>query len=141
MPSSHQIVAVRRSFLLVSSRNDALVANFYALLFAENPGLRAIFPQDMGAQHSKLKDMLQTALTSLNSPRALIAPLKALGARHRGYGAQSEHYPVVASTLIATLKEASGPLWTKEMEEAWGAVLGFVAEHMIAGAKEAAAAA
>ncbi|WP_116085812.1 globin domain-containing protein [Tropicimonas sp. IMCC34011] len=141
MPSSHQIVAVRRSFLLASSRDDALVANFYGLLFSENPGLRAIFPQDMRGQHSKLKDMLQTALTSLHTPRALIAPLKALGARHQGYGARPEHYPVVASTLIATLREATGPLWTEETEDAWSAVLGFVAEHMIAGAKEAAAAA
>jgi nitric oxide dioxygenase len=60
-----------------------------------------------------------------------------LGAQHVAYGARPEHYPIVASVMLASMAELAGDVWTPQIAAAWGQALNLVAGVMIDGAAEA----
>jgi hemoglobin-like flavoprotein len=90
---------------------------------------------------ARQKTMLLAALVllrkSLRNLDAIVPTLRNLGARHVGYGAEPEHYPVVGATLIASMAAVAGGDWKPEYETAWSAAFELVAGAMLAGAAEA----
>ena len=50
---------------------------------------------------------------------SLTGEIEALGARHAGYGVDSDHYAPVGEALLATLREALGEQLSDEAEDAW----------------------
>ena len=110
---------------------------FYDRLFEIAPGLRSMFPQDMRDQKRKLFVMLATAVQGLNDLDRLVPQVKALGARHAGYGVRSEHYAIVGQALIWTLERGLGAAFTPEVKLAWTRVYGLLAATMQAGASDA----
>ena len=62
-----------------------------------------------------------------------MAPLKSLGAKHAKYGVVADHYGVVATTLIATIKGKLGDGFSTDMEDALRKILTLVAETMLSG--------
>ena len=111
---------------------------FYDRLFEIAPGLRSMFPQDMRDQKRKLFVMLATAVQGLNDLDRLVPQVKALGARHAGYGVRSEHYAIVGQALIWTLERGLGKAFTPQVEWAWTRVYSLLATVMQQGAKEVA---
>ena len=111
---------------------------FYDRLFEIAPGLRSMFPQDMRDQKRKLFVMLATAVQGLNDLDRLVPQVKALGARHAGYGVRSEHYAIVGQALIWTLERGLGKAFTPQVEWAWSRVYSLLATVMQQGAKEVA---
>ena len=72
----------------------------------------------------------------------LVPVLKDLGAKHAKYGVAAEHYPVVGTAFLKTLKVGLGlVVFTPEVEAAYAAMWDVVSTTMLQGAKEAAAAA
>jgi hemoglobin-like flavoprotein len=63
--------------------------------------------------------------------------VKALGARHTGYGVKDEHYAIVGAALLWTLERGLGAAFTPEVQLAWTRVYGLLAGTMQAGAGEA----
>jgi hemoglobin-like flavoprotein len=59
--------------------------------------------------------------------------LERLGQRHRSYGAEPRHFPMVGETLIATLREAHGVDFSPALESAWRAAYARLASVMLAG--------
>jgi hemoglobin-like flavoprotein len=64
-----------------------------------------------------------------------------MGARHVGYGARPEHYPVVGAVLIDSMADVAGDAWRPEYARAWAAAFEVVSGAMLAGAADAAQAA
>ena len=62
--------------------------------------------------------------------------LRAMGARHKGYGVMDEHYATVGQALLDTLAAALGDAFTPEVRSAWTALYGAVESAMKAGALE-----
>ena len=60
-----------------------------------------------------------------------------MGARHVGYGAQPEHYPVVGEVLIGAMSQVAGDAWEPRFAPAWETAFGVVAGAMLAGAADA----
>jgi hemoglobin-like flavoprotein len=87
---------LERSFDLAARRGDGLVREFYRRLFEAEPGVRGLFPDDMRSQRAMLWTTLRTLRVSLRDLPALENTLRALGRRHAAYGAEPDHYPVVA---------------------------------------------
>ena len=112
---------------------EALVAAFYDKLFATHPEVRGMFADDMSAQIVSLSNILKLAFSKLDSVGDLVAPLKSLGAKHAEYGVVADHYGVVATTLIATIKDELGDGFSADMEDALGKILTPVAETMLSG--------
>lgn len=130
--------ALETSFDLVAPRGDELMELFYSRLFETAP---AVIPLFAGADMIRQRQMLLGALVllrrSLRNLDAVVPALRAMGARHVGYGAQPEHYVVVGSTLIGAMAELAGEDWRPVYTEAWSVAFSLVASTMIEGAAEA----
>ena len=63
--------------------------------------------------------------------------VKALGARHAGYGVTVAHYGIVGDALMWTLERGLGDAFTPEVRSAWAKVYGVLAGTMQTGAIEA----
>jgi methyl-accepting chemotaxis protein len=133
------VSTLETSFDLVASRGDELVDQFYARLFETAPSTRPIFARvDMETQKQSLLATLITVREALRDLGTVVPDLEELGARHVGYGAMPEHYPVVASVLIDTMAELGGAAWRPEYSAAWAEALQTLTEVMLRGAERAA---
>ncbi|MEU6231482.1 globin domain-containing protein [Kitasatospora sp. NPDC047058] len=121
---------LRDSFAVVERRADHLATYFYAHLFAHNPGLRALFPDEMAEQRDRLFAALTRIVLRLDDPAQLTGYLRALGRDHRKFRAAPEHYPAVGASLIAALRHFSGHSWTPEIEKTWTEAYTVIAQVM-----------
>ena len=85
-----------------------------------------MFADDMSAQIVSLANILKLAFSKLDSVGDLVAPLKSLGAKHAEYG-------VVATTLIATIKDELDDGFSSDMEDALVKILTLLAQTMLSG--------
>lgn len=137
MLTANDIALVNQSFARVLPIKDAAADLFYQRLFVIAPQLRALFPEDLSEQKHKLMAMIATAVGALNRLDTVVPAVKALGARHSGYGVTVAHYDVVAEALLWTLAQGLGDAFTPEVRAAWVKVYGVLAATMQAGAAEA----
>ncbi len=121
------------SFTSMAPNADAIAARFYDKLFAKHPPLRAMFPSDMAAQRKKLMDSLGMVIEGLRTPDAMQQRLRDLGARHTGYGARPEHYPIVCELILEAMHETSQG-WTPLIESEWRRALQLISSIMLSGA-------
>jgi hemoglobin-like flavoprotein len=135
MLTADEIELVRASFAQVVLIQDKAADLFYGRLFDIAPNLRRLFPVDMREQKRKLIQMIATAVGGLNNPDRLVPAVKALGARHAGYGVTASHYELVGEALLWTLERGLEG-FTPEVRSAWANVYGVLAGTMQAGAAE-----
>jgi methyl-accepting chemotaxis protein len=130
---------VRGTWALVSGDLQGAGDLFYATLFEMEPSLRTgVFGKsDMKLQALRLMQMVDGAIKLLDQPDTLIAALLKLGERHVHYNVKAEHYPVVGTALMATLKKALGDKLTPEATAAWGRIYGVIQDTMLKGAAKA----
>lgn len=107
---------------------------FYGRLFDVYPEVKPYFKGDMKEQGKKLMSMLSMAVNGLDNLDTLVEPLKALGAKHRGYGVGPEDYNKVADAFLWTLDQGLGDAFTEEVKDAWVVTYTTVAGVMIEGA-------
>jgi hemoglobin-like flavoprotein len=137
MPTPKDIALVVKSFDKVVPIAGLAADIFYDRLFEVAPTLRPMFPADMRDQKRKLFVMIATAVQGLPDLNKLVPHVKALGARHAGYGVKSSHYDIVGDALLWTLAKGLGDAFTPDVERAWTRVYGLLAATMQAGATEA----
>jgi methyl-accepting chemotaxis protein len=126
------------SFDLTAPRGEELVDVFYSRLFEAAPAVEPLFAHsDLRKQKAMLLATLVLLRKSLRDLEAIAPKLRQLGARHVGYGARPEHYPVVAEVMLASMAEIAGPAWTEDVAVAWAAARNLVATAMLEGAEEA----
>ena len=135
---SVMIARLEKSFNLLAPRGPELVDRFYAQLFSKHPALRPMFPADMSEQKKKLLASLVLVIENIRDAQKLEQPLQDLGARHAGFGAQAEHYPVIRDTLVSVMAEMAGEVWNDQLTQDWNGALDFVSSVMLEGAKSAA---
>ena len=133
-----QVQAVKQSFALVAPIADQAGTLFYQRLFESDPSLRPLFKGDIGEQSRKLMRTIATVVNSLDRIEAILPTVKALGARHAGYGVRDEHYATVGAALLWTLEQGLGVEFTPPVRDGWTAAYGALAAVMKAAAAEAA---
>ncbi|MEM9622721.1 MAG: pentapeptide repeat-containing protein [Pseudomonadota bacterium] len=126
-----EICLVRKSFEHVEAAGETAVALFYSKLFTAYPALQPMFRNSPASQNRKFLQSLKLIVASLDEPEKSIHALEQLGKRHKGYGVRTEHYRKVGEILIATLREALGAGFTKEVEQAWQNAYGLISNAMI----------
>ncbi|MBL9132465.1 MAG: hypothetical protein JNG86_14775 [Verrucomicrobiaceae bacterium] len=131
-----QVHLIRESFHTLSRHGHVAALVFYQRLFELAPELRPMFKGDIEVQSKKLIDMLGVLIAMLERPRGLELELRAMGARHVGYGVKEEHYAVVGAALLSMLAQTLDKEFTPELCTAWTALYGDVEKLMKAGAKE-----
>lgn len=137
MLTANDIALVRTSFAKVLPIKAAAADLFYNRLFEIAPQLRPMFPKDLREQKAKLMAMIGAAVGGLHDLATLVPHVKALGARHAGYGVTVAHYSIVADALMWTLQRGLGDEFTPDVRSAWAKVYGVLAGTMQAGAVEA----
>jgi nitric oxide dioxygenase len=114
-----QIELVQASFARASKIGPHVAATFYAELFAIDPGLRPLFKGDVIVQGEKLMAMLGHLVTSLAAPDAIPKTARDLAVRHVAYGVEAQHYALVGTALLRTLRHELGPEFTTDVRAAW----------------------
>ena len=127
---------IRSTFAAIGEDTDGFSIRFYRNMFTKNPEFRGMFPEDMASQRKKLAQTLAVAVGRLGEPEQMIPMLRNLGARHVAYGVVADQYPKVAEALISAMRDHLGDRFDVEAEAAWREVLGWIADHMLAGAEE-----
>jgi hemoglobin-like flavoprotein len=133
-----QVHLIRKSFAEVSRHDHIAALVFYRRLFEIDPSLRRMFVNDIEQQAKKLLDMLGVLIAMLERPLGLDMELRAMGARHAGYGVEDKHYATVAEALLDMLVEVLGSKFTSEIKDAWVALYAAVETTMKRGAAEVA---
>ena len=123
------------SFSLLAGRGDELTKVFYDDLFTRVPAVRNLFSDDMASQRQKLLATLAWVVANLRKRDEMLAAVDALGKRHRGYGASAEHYPVVASCLMAAMRKVGGDAFTDDAAADWELAIRLLGERMIRAAE------
>ena len=116
---------------------DLLALDFYRRVFATDAAVAAMFTTDEAVQRARFAAELAALVEMIEDLDTFCSSAAALGVRHRGYGARSEHYRLMGAVLLATLAAALGDGWTADVEEAWTRAYDITAETMMAGALRA----
>jgi hemoglobin-like flavoprotein len=135
---SNTIHHLRESIALLPAGDLAPVDEFYTRLFELAPEARPMFKIDMDLQAKKFSDMLAWVMEHVEHPHELCQELRAMGARHTGYGVKLDQYAPVGSALIWMFQRTVGERFTADMEEAWLEFYAFATFEMERGAREAA---
>ena len=136
--SPQQVELVQRSWRAVAPVGDTAAELFYGKLFSLDPGVRALFKNDLRDQGRNLTAMMSVAVHGLARPEKIIYAVEQLGRRHAAYGVQPRHYETVATALLWMLEQVLGEAWTPEVREAWSQAYTLLAKAM-QGATRAAA--
>lgn len=121
---------LRLTLTPVLAQPAAFGARFFAILFGRAPALRRLFPANLLPTQARLAQMLAVIVAGLDTPDVLAATLRALGARHRGYGAKHAHYVAFGEALISALADSNGADFSADARSAWQRLYGWVAEQM-----------
>ncbi len=134
--TSEQINLVRTSFEKIAPIAEKAAALFYAKLFDLDPQLRRLFKGDINEQGKKLMQVIGYAVENLEQIDQIIPQLRALGARHAGYGVEDRYYETVGTALLWTLEKALGREFTAATRHAWTATYKLLADTMIEGSRQ-----
>ncbi len=131
-PLGLQVELLEKTFNALAPQGEQLVARFYENMFSRHPEVKPLFanttPEE---QRKKLLASLVLVVNNLRKPDKLVPALTAMGERHQAYGVLPEHYPIVTNTLLETMQEFAGELWTDEVQAAWSEALNTVSTTML----------
>lgn len=128
---------LRESVALLPMGDLGPVHEFYSRLFELAPEVRPLFKIEIGLQAKKLSDTLAWVIANLEHPDELCREMRALGARHRGYGVKVDQYAPLGSALIWMFQHSLGDRFTPEMEQAWLETYAFLSLEAERGSREA----
>ena len=129
-----KIHLIRASFALVAPASQTVGLIFYRNLFALDPTLKALFPEDLSQQSAKLMQMLGAAVNSLDKLDDLVPVVQQLAKRHVKYGVTPQHYQTVGAALLNTFVEGLGDDLSAEAFIAWKELYLLLSQTMIAAA-------
>ena len=123
---------LRESFDLIATSKEEFVIAFYQRMFEKYPETQQFFTStDMSKQVKALAGALAVVVTSVEQGDDITPTLRALGERHKGYGVQSQHYPIVSEILIETFQNVLGPQWTPAFEATWTQAFTLITQTML----------
>ncbi len=74
--------------------------------------------------------MISTAVDNLDNLETLVPVVQKLGARHKIYGVEPDHYDTVGVALLWTLEQGLAERYTPEVENAWANAYGLLSGIM-----------
>lgn len=125
-----QISLVRHTFSRIAQNSAQAGAFFYDRLFALDPSLRPLFPDDLQEQGQKFVDTLGGVIRALDSAQTVADDLDELGQRHVEYGVQREHYEVLREALLWSLAQILDDEYDDDVAAAWCAAYDVAARAM-----------
>ena len=126
---------IRGTFALIVPMSEEFSKKFYEYLWLDYPSSQVLFENtDMSTQRKALIGSLDFIVKNLDSEKTLIPYLHEMGARHVDYGTRPEHYEIVGSSLLKTLKYFFKRLCDEEVISIWTQAYALITRIMLEGA-------
>ncbi|CAJ1338686.1 unnamed protein product [Effrenium voratum] len=161
-PGGNTMTAVQMSWQQVKNLGTDVVGGlFYKKFFKMEPSAKALFPIEVRLRYkdwdtdeeegedptdspalrklwAKFITVVGSAVAGIQDTGKLVPMLQQLGMRHVNYGLKAEYFNLAGKILIEVLAEWLGDSFTKEVENAWSMVAGFMVATMYGGYAQAA---
>jgi hemoglobin-like flavoprotein len=96
--------------------------------------MRGMFPRDLASHKQDFAAGLRLIVKNLDRLDTLTPTLMDIGSRQARLGVTPKHYGVARETLVSTLREMAGPVWTETHTQDWTEALSAVVSMMVVGA-------
>ncbi len=128
--SPETIAIVKATVPALQSQGLAITQRMYQRLF-ENADIRALFDQshhgEGGSQPKALAAAVLAYARNIGNPGVLSGAIERIANRHVSLNILPEHYPFVATALLAAIKDVLGGAATDEVMAAWAEAYWFLA--------------
>lgn len=134
MLTTEHIAIVKSTIPLLEAGGTAITEHFYQRLFTHNAELKDIFNmsnQETGRQKTALFEAILAYAKHIDNVAVLKHAVERIAQKHTSFHIQPAHYDVVGLHLIETLRELLPEQFTAEVESAWTAAYGVLANIMI----------
>ncbi len=125
--NSAQVEIIKQTVPVLQEHGETLTRRFYENMFANNPEVKRFFNpahQQSGTQQRALAGAICAYAANIDNPTALSGAVDLIAHKHVSLGIKPEHYPIVGSNLILTIKEVLGDAANDDVIEAWTAAYG-----------------
>lgn len=113
----------------------AITQAMYARMFAAHPEVKTMFDQaaqTSGEQPKRLANAILAYAENVDKLENLTGPVLRMAQRHVETHVKPEHYPIVAESLLAAIKDVLGDAATDDVMAAWEEAYLFLADILIA---------
>lgn len=125
---------IRGTFTLIVPISEEFSKKFYEYLWLDYPSSQVLFENtNMSAQRKALIGSLDFIVKNLDNEKTLIPYLHEMGVRHVDYGTRPEHYEIVGSSLLKTLKYFFKRLCDEEVINIWTQAYALITKIMLEG--------
>ncbi len=132
--SEKTISIVKSTAPVLQEGGEALTRHFYERMFRENPEVSSLFNasnQAGGTQQRALAGAICAFAANVDKLEVLGTAVERIAQKHAGLRILPEHYPIVGSNLLASIREVLSLPEDHEIITAWGEAYGFLASILI----------
>ena len=132
--SDKTIAVVKSTAPVLAANGELLTRHFYGRMFRENPEVAPLFNrtnQASGNQQRALAGAICAFAANVDQLEILGAAVETIAQKHAALRILPEHYPIVGSNLLASIREVLGAAATDEIIDAWAEAYGFLANILI----------
>lgn len=134
MLTESTVAIVKSTAPILEEHGEALTRHFYRRMFEKNPEVAPFFNsanQAAGAQQKALAAAICAYAANIDNLTVLGGAVELIAQKHASLQIKPEHYPIVGSNLLASIREVLGEGATDEVIAAWGEAYGFLADIFI----------
>jgi nitric oxide dioxygenase len=128
------IAIVKSTAPILQEHGETLTRHFYRRMFQHNPEVAPFFNpahQAAGAQQKALAGAICAYAANIDNLSVLGSAVELIAQKHASLQILPEHYPIVGSNLLASIREVLGEGATDAVIEAWGEAYGLLADILI----------
>lgn len=134
MLTDAQRAVINQTVPLLLEKGEALARHMYLRMFELSPEVKPYFNpahQVSGRQQKALACAICAYAKHIDNPGALLEDIELISQKHVSLGILPEHYPIVGSHLLASIRDVLGEAADDAVMEAWAAAYGQLAEIFI----------
>ena len=121
MLTQAQLDVIKATVPVLDAGGEALTRHFYERMFRENPEVQSFFNpahQKTGGQQRALAAAICAYAKHIENPGVLASAVELIAHKHASLGIQAQHYPIVGSNLLSSIKEVLGDAATPDVIDA-----------------------
>ena len=134
MLSQKTIDIVKSTAPILDQHAETLTRHFYKRMFAHNPEVAPFFNpanQTSGNQQRALAGAICAYAANIDNLEVLGGAVELIAQKHASLMIKPEHYPIVGTNLLASIREVLGDGATEDVINAWGDAYHFLADILI----------
>lgn len=139
MLNPRTIELVKATAPVLEQHGETLTRHFYQRMFRHNPEVAPLFNptnQASGTQQRALAGAICAFAANVDNLEVLGSAVELIAQKHASLRILPEHYPIVGSNLLASIREVLGEAATDDIINAWAEAYGFLADILIGREKQ-----